>query len=71
MRMIFDPQRSVTITPDVLQTNCDFSPFEGFRTKGYPHQTYARGKLVAEQGKFVGTVGAGQFLKRATGPGIE
>ncbi len=68
--VIWDPDRCVTITPSVLQTNCDWSPFEGFQTKGYPHQTFARGKLVAERGKFVGEVGAGRFLKRSPGPGI-
>ncbi len=69
--VIWDDDRSVTITPSVLQTNCDWSPFEGFETKGYPHMTFCRGELVAEQGKFVGQVGSGQFLKRSPGPGIE
>ena len=68
--LIWDPERRVTLTPSVLQTNCDYSPFEGFETKGYPHQTYSRGRLVAERGRFVGEVGAGRFLKRETGPGI-
>ena len=40
-------------------------------TKGYPHMTFSRGKLVAKEGKFVGEVGAGRFLKRSPGPGIE
>ncbi len=68
--VIWDDEREVVITPSVLQTNCDFSPFEGFTTKGWPEKTFSRGKLVAEKGKFVGEVGYGEFVKRSTGPGI-
>lgn len=69
--VVWDDDREVTITPEVLQTNCDFSPFEGFKTKGWPAMTFNRGRLVAKDGKFTGQVGAGEFLKRSTGPGIE
>ena len=68
--LVWDDERNVTLTPSVLQTNCDWSPFEGFETKGYAHMTFSRGKLVAKEGKFVGEVGHGKFLKRSTGPGI-
>jgi dihydropyrimidinase len=69
--VIWDDERAVTITPAVLQTNCDFSPFEGFTTKGWPAMTFSRGRLVARDGKFTGAVGAGEFLKRATVKGID
>jgi len=32
---------------------------------GYPEVTISKGKVVAEDGKFVGQVGHGEFLKRA------
>jgi dihydropyrimidinase len=69
--LVWDDERSVTLTPSVLQTNCDWSPFEGFETKGYAHLTFSRGELVAKEGKFVGKVGHGEFVKRSPGPGIE
>ena len=69
--VVWDDTRNVTITPSVLQTNCDFSPFEGFTTKGWPAMTFSRGRLVARDGKFTGAVGAGEFLKRGTTKGIE
>jgi len=69
--VVWDPDREFEITPDALQTNCDWSPFDGWKTEGYPHLTLSRGKVVAKQGKFAGTVGAGQFLKRSPGPGID
>jgi dihydropyrimidinase len=62
--LVFDPIRDVTIHASDLQTNCDWSPFEDWKLKGYPHVTISRGKVVAEKGKFVGEVGHGRFLKR-------
>ncbi|MFW9850736.1 MAG: dihydropyrimidinase [Candidatus Thorarchaeota archaeon] len=62
--LVFDPERDVTIHASDLQTNCDWSPFEGWNLKGYPHVTISRGKVVAREGKFVGEVGQGRFLER-------
>lgn len=69
--VVWDDDREVTIKPEILQTNCDFSPFDGFVTKGWPELTFSRGKLVAKEGKFSGEVGYGEFVKRSPGPGIE
>ncbi|MHC5038283.1 MAG: dihydropyrimidinase [Planctomycetota bacterium] len=69
--VVWDPDRAFTITPDALQTNSDWSPYDGFTTKGYPHLTLSRGKVVAREGKFVGEVGHGRFLKRRPGGGLE
>ena len=68
--VVWDDHRVVTIRPEILQTNCDFSPYEGMTVSGYPGLTFSRGELVAKDGKFVGKVGRGQFLKRSPGPGI-
>jgi dihydropyrimidinase len=47
-----------------MQTNCDWSPFEGFKLKGYPSVTLCRGKIVAREGKFTGKAGYGKFVER-------
>ncbi len=62
--VVFDPKKKVTIRAADLQTNCDWNPFEGWKLEGYPSTTISRGKVVAENGKFVGDVGHGRFLKR-------
>jgi dihydropyrimidinase len=62
--VVFDPDKKVTIKAENLQTNCDWSPFEGWKLVGYPSTTISRGTVVAEDGKFVGEVGYGRFLKR-------
>jgi dihydropyrimidinase len=61
---IFDPKKKVTLHAENLQTNCDWSPFEGWKLKGYPHMTISRGKIVVSDGKLVGESNHGQFLKR-------
>ncbi|UCE11467.1 MAG: dihydropyrimidinase [Candidatus Thorarchaeota archaeon] len=62
--VVFDPKKKVTIKAENLQTNCDWSPFEDWKLEGYPATTISRGKVVAEDGKFVGEMGHGRFLKR-------
>ncbi len=69
--VIFDPKRRFTIRPDKLQTNCDWSPYNGWRLTGYPAMTFSRGFLVAHNGKFVGRIGWGKFIQRKPWGNIE
>jgi dihydropyrimidinase len=62
--VIFDPQKKVTISHKNLETKCDWSPYEGFKMQGYPAITIGRGKVVAINGKYVGEVGQGKYIKR-------
>ncbi len=65
--VIFDPKKQVTLSHKKLQTNCDWSPFEGFKLKGYSDTTISRGEIVARKGMFVGKAGHGRFVKRHIG----
>jgi dihydropyrimidinase len=65
--VVFDPNKKVTLSYKNLQTNCDWSAYEGFKLKGYPDMTISRGEIVASKGKFVGKVGHGRFVKRHIG----
>jgi dihydropyrimidinase len=62
--VIFDPAREVTISHRDLTTNCDYSPFEGTQVTGWAQTTLVRGATIVRDGKFVGKVGHGQFIKR-------
>ena len=62
--VVFDPNREVKLSHKNLQTNCDWSPYEGFELTGYPHLTISRGEIIARQGKFVGKAGHGRFVSR-------
>ncbi len=62
--VLYNPQKTFTISVDNMHSDYDHTIWEGKTLKGYPVQTYLRGKLVYDDGKFVGTPGAGQFVKR-------
>ncbi len=62
--VIFDPEKELTLQSKHLQTNCDWSPFEGWQLKGYPETTISRGKVIVTNREFVGERGQGSFLKR-------
>lgn len=62
--VIFDPNKKVTIDYKNLATKCDWSPFQGMKLKGYPNVTISRGEIIVKDGKFVGEIGRGKFLKR-------
>lgn len=62
--VIFDPEKEVTVTQSILHENVDYTPYEGFKLKGYPVITMSKGDVVSENGNFVGKEGAGKFIKR-------
>jgi dihydropyrimidinase len=63
--IIIDPEREVEVTPETLHMNCDYSPYEGERLRGFPDVTVQRGRVIVSGGEFLGAAGDGQFLERA------
>jgi dihydropyrimidinase len=63
--VIFDPTRTITLSARTLHMNVDYNPYEGRQVTGATDTVLSRGRLVIENGKFVGRAGAGSFLKRA------
>jgi dihydropyrimidinase len=62
--IVFDAQEEQTISVKTHHMRVDYSMFEGTRVKGVPKTVLSRGRVIVEDGKFVGKVGAGEFLKR-------
>jgi len=62
--VLYDPNKDFTITCDKMHSDYDHTIWEGVSLHGYPVQTYSRGKLVFDNGVFVGTPGWGKFVKR-------
>jgi dihydropyrimidinase len=62
--VLFDPAVERTISAKTHHMNCDYSLFEGWRIKGQPRTVLSRGKVVVQDGRYVGTAGDGKFLKR-------
>ena len=63
--IIVDPKKKKTIDYRELATNCDWSPYQGMEMAGFPDITICRGKVVVEDGAFVGSEGYGKFIKRS------
>ena len=62
--VVYDPAKTVTVSMDTMHSDYDHTIWEGKTMKGYPVQTYVRGKLVFKDGEFVGKAGYGNFVKR-------
>lgn len=62
--IVFDANEEQTISVKTHHMRVDYSMFEGTRVKGVPKTVLSRGRVIVENGKFVGKVGAGEFLKR-------
>jgi dihydropyrimidinase len=46
-----------------MHSDVDHTIWEGVEVKGYPVMTFSRGKLVFDNGEFVGQPGWGNFVK--------
>jgi dihydropyrimidinase len=62
--VVYDPEYRGKISAQTQQMNVDYSAFEGWEIEGRPNVVIVRGKVQARDGKFVGDLGRGQFLKR-------
>jgi dihydropyrimidinase len=63
--VLFDPDREVTISAETLHQNCDYTPYEGMRVKGWPQAVLSRGEVIVRDGEFLGSKGRGRYLRRA------
>jgi dihydropyrimidinase len=63
--VIFDPKVERTISADTHHMAVDYNAFEGMKVTGQPISVLSRGEFVIRDKQFVGTAGAGQYLKRA------
>jgi dihydropyrimidinase len=62
--VLFDPEREVTLSAETLHQNCDYTPYEGMQVKGWPHTVISRGEVIVRDGRFTGSPGRGEYLKR-------
>jgi dihydropyrimidinase len=65
--VVYDPKYRGKISAKTQYVNSDYNAFEGWKIEGRPSVVTVRGKVAARDGKFVGTIGRGKFLKRKPG----
>lgn len=61
--VVWQPQGEGVISAKTQEQAVDYTPFEGLKTIGSPHQVYLRGQLVAEEGQVVHSK-KGHFIRR-------
>jgi dihydropyrimidinase len=64
--VIFDPNAEMTLSVKTHHMNVDYSAYEGMKVRGVTRTVLSRGKVVIEDGKYIGKPGDGQFLRRGT-----
>ena len=62
--VIFDPEQTRTVTRDMLQSNADYSVYEGWSVTGWPVVTLRRGEVVFQDDTVIGAPGSGTLLRR-------
>src|SRR6202163_4648322 len=68
--VVFDPDQEQVISVKTHHMRVDYSMFEGTRVKGVAKSVLSRGRLVIDDGKFVGRAGSGEFIRRQPYAGI-
>ena len=67
---IIHPTATRPVTPSAMETNADWSPYEGWELAGFARTTLSRGEVIVDQYAVVGREGRGQWLPRTTA-GLE
>lgn len=62
--VVYDPSYLGEISAKTHQMAVDYSAFEGWPITGRPSVVTVRGEIQVRNGKFVGTIGRGEFLGR-------
>jgi dihydropyrimidinase len=61
---IWDPEKTVEVTWDVLHDNVGYTPYEGRTITGWPVTVLSRGRIAVDEGELHVEKGSGQFLPR-------
>jgi len=61
---IIHPTRTHTVDPATMETNADWSPFEGWDLAGFSRTTLSRGEVIVDDYRVVGREGRGSWLPR-------
>ena len=66
--VLFDPKIRKQIRNEDLHQGTDHTIFEGWEVQGFPKMTLSRGKVLVEDGVWVGPDSEGQWLERQIDP---
>jgi dihydropyrimidinase len=64
---IWDPSREVTLSDAMMHDRTAYTPFSGFKLRGWPVTVLSRGRVIVADGKRSVEAGTGRFLARSGG----
>jgi dihydropyrimidinase len=64
--VVYDPERRHVLSAATHHMDVDYSCYEGLEVQGGSDIVLSRGKVIVEDGRYVGQRGDGRFLKRKT-----
>jgi dihydropyrimidinase len=62
--VVYDPNGHTTISAETHHMNMDHSAWEGYEIDGHVDTVLSRGKVIVDDGRYLGSKGDGRFLKR-------
>jgi dihydropyrimidinase len=62
--VLIDPEKEIRVDHATMETNADWSPYQGWSLAGFAESTFSRGRRVVDQYRFVGEAGWGRWLPR-------
>lgn len=68
---IWDPDKKVRITKELVHDQTGYTPYEGRELTGWPVTVVSRGEVIVEGGKLNAARGRGQFLARGRSAALE
>jgi dihydropyrimidinase len=68
--VLFDPELKKQIKNVELHQGTDHTIFEGWEVQGLPRTTLSRGKVLVENGEWIGSNSDGQWLERQIDPAV-
>ncbi len=60
---IWDPEKEITVTYDLLHDAVGYTPYEGRKLTGWPEVVVSRGRIVVDDGDLHAERGSGAFLE--------
>jgi dihydropyrimidinase len=63
---IIHPRERIKVDPSEMETNADWSPYEGWKLAGFARTTLSRGEIIVDDYEVVGEAGRGKWLPRRT-----
>jgi dihydropyrimidinase len=67
---ILHPTKREIVDPQRMETNADWSPYEGWKLAGFARTTLSRGEIIVDDYRVVGREGRGKWLER-TSAGLQ